>query len=119
MKFRITGAERLTGDDVDLILEAPTHAAAEAKAHRLNVLIEQLELLGPTLPVPARPPVPVPVRAPVPVPTPAPVVQPPKRPSAPAEPSNWGQAALLVLVVLVGLAIYWSNPDTESKPQTG
>lgn len=83
MKYRILGAERQTGDDVDMIIEAPTRGAAEAKAHRMNVLIERVEVL--LEPPPATGHVPT-------------------RPGA-SDP-NW--AAALVVLLLVGAAVYWS-----------
>ena len=85
MKFRILGAERLTGEDVDMIIEAPTRGAVEAKAHRMNVLIERIEVL-------LKPP-------------PAPTGHAPAQPGA-SDPS-W--AAALVVLLLVGAAVYWSH----------
>lgn len=86
MRFRIVGAERLTGDDVDMVIEAPTRGAAEAKAHRVNVLIERLETLSEPAPETAH-----------------------GRPAQPAAP-DWSWAAVLVVAILVGAAVYWSNP---------
>ena len=83
MKYRIFGAERQTGDDVDMIIEAPTRGAAEAKAHRMNVLIERVEVLleppSATRHVPTQPV---------------------------ASDPNW--VAALVVLFLVGAAVYWS-----------
>jgi len=49
VKVRLVGANRETGEDVDLILEAPTVGAAEEQANNLNVVVERAETV--TLPV--------------------------------------------------------------------
>ncbi|MHC4064099.1 MAG: hypothetical protein ACYSUI_06300 [Planctomycetota bacterium] len=43
MKFRIIGAERQTGHDVDTVIEAPTPSAAEEQANQMNLLVERIE----------------------------------------------------------------------------
>ncbi len=42
MRFRIIGAERQTGDDVNVVVEAPDPAAAEVRAQRMQVLVERI-----------------------------------------------------------------------------
>lgn len=54
MRFCIVGAERLTGDDVHTVTEAHTGGAAEAKAHRMNVLTDCLRALSKPAPGAAR-----------------------------------------------------------------
>ena len=95
MHYRIIGAQRLTGDDVDIVIEAPSQGAAETKAHRLNVLIERIQ------PVDDRPAVALP-----PVPQSA---VPPAR-------IDWGAAAVLIVVLLVCAMIYAGEaaPDADS-----
>ena len=69
-----------------MLIEAPTRSAAEAKARRMNVLVERLEALSEPAPETA-----------------------PERPAQPAAP-NWSWAAVVVVAVLGGAATYWSNP---------
>ena len=47
MKFRIIGAERQTGDDVDVVVEEPTASSAEDRANRMGVLVERIDALTP------------------------------------------------------------------------
>jgi hypothetical protein len=44
VKFRITGAHRETGDEMDLVIDAATPSAAEERANGMGVLIERIEL---------------------------------------------------------------------------
>ena len=40
VKYRIIGANRETGDDVELVLDAPTPGAAQAKANDMGIVVE-------------------------------------------------------------------------------
>lgn len=51
MKFRIIGAERQTGDDVNLIVEEQDRASAERYAYRAGVLVERIEPVEPMKPL--------------------------------------------------------------------
>jgi len=46
MRFRIIGAERQTGADVDKVIEAPSQTAAEAQAHDMGVMVQRIERVG-------------------------------------------------------------------------
>ncbi len=45
MKFRVVGAERDTGADVDIIIEAPDEVEASAEAERRNILWTDVKLV--------------------------------------------------------------------------
>ena len=95
MHYRIIGAERQTGDDVDLVIEARSRGEAEAKAYRMNILVERVQ------PVDDRPAVALP-RVP--------------QPAAPPGRIDWGAAAALIVVLLVCVMIYGGGaaPDPDS-----
>ncbi len=97
MHYRIVGAARQTGFDVDIVIEAPSQGAAEAKAHQLNILIERIQ------PVDDRPPVALSLAA---------------APAAPPARIDWGSAAVLIVVLLVCVMIYAGGaaPDADSSP---
>ena len=97
MRYHILGAERQTGDDVDLIIEAASRKAAEAQAHRMNLLIECIEPLG----EPGR-------RAPTPADSSA---------AVPGQ-LNWSAAAVLIVVLLACVAVYAGSTTPDPQPKS-
>lgn len=47
MKFEIKGANRDTGDEMSVIIEASTPSAAEEQANQMNILVERIEVVSP------------------------------------------------------------------------
>ncbi len=97
MRYHILGAERQTGDDVDVIIEAASQKVAEAQAHRMNLLIERIEPVG---------------GAGRSGPTPA--------DSSTAGPGqlNWSAAAPLIVLLLVCVAIYAGGTTPDPQPKS-
>ena len=48
MKFEIKGANRNTGDEMSIIIDASTPSAAEKQANQMNILVERIDVVSPT-----------------------------------------------------------------------
>lgn len=65
MKYHVTGADRDTGEDLEIIIEAKNPAEAELAAKRRNLMVSGVAAMAPSQPEPVRsaPPRPTPVQS--------------------------------------------------------